>query len=70
MPDTNLFLVRARPPSDFVHTSECRHAYDPVEMRWRWADENPTVDWKAKYPRLKACRWCDPPSPLRAEASA
>lgn len=61
-----VYLIRGRPPSDYIHTSECRFAPGMEDMRWRWADENPTVDWKKEAPWLKACKRCNPPSPLRA----
>lgn len=57
-----VFLVRRR-KSDYIHTSECRHAADG--SRWIWADKNPDVDWATQAPWLKPCRRCNPPSPLR-----
>lgn len=55
------FLVRVS--SDYIHTSECRHA-DSRVRRWVWADRNPTVDWAADFPYLRPCKRCNPPSPF------
>jgi len=45
-----------------VHRSDCTYA--SRGKRWVWADENPTIDWSAEYPHLKACGKCSPPSPF------
>jgi hypothetical protein len=57
-----LHLVRRR-HSDYIHTSECRHATAGA-VRWVWADRNPDVDWAKTAPWLKPCSRCKPPSPL------
>jgi hypothetical protein len=57
-------LVRLGVPAkgDTVHRSTCRYAQRPNALRWKWADENPDVDW-ARVPWLKSCGVCKPPSP-------
>lgn len=60
-----IHLVR-RKGSDYIHTSECRHATSGA-VRWIWADEHPYEDWKVTAPWLKPCSRCNPPSPLSAD---
>lgn len=61
---TRVRLVRNL-AGDVVHRAGCRSAR-PGSVHWRWADENPDEDWKTTGPWLKACKHCDPPSPLSA----